>query len=163
MWKRVDSAVEPRVDSRSNIKSYLAPLYPEVSFFPLLPLAFHNVSLSLSPPNYPRQFPSSISPHPPLPYIPLPPFSLSIFFSFLRTLPHRSRDRSVKPHTLGIEYIKVPSFFQLRLYHALFRLSVSLPFLSLSPFLPFRHALTFDRRTLIATASLATSFAVAGS
>jgi len=39
-WKRVDSVVEPRVGSRSNIKSYLAPLYPEVSFFPPFSFSF---------------------------------------------------------------------------------------------------------------------------
>lgn len=86
------------------------------------------------PASFPRRFHRTL-----LLYIPFPSFSLSVFFLpffLLRTLLHRSRDRSVKPHTLGIEYIKVPSFFLLRLYHALFRLSVSLFFsLSLSIYL----------------------------
>lgn len=67
---------------------------------------------------------SSISPHPSTTHpTPLTP----------RTLPRCSRDRSVKPHTLGIEYIKVPSILSLQLYYASFRPSVFF-FLSLFTF-----------------------------
>lgn len=113
----------------------------------ILPAGFPrdvSVSLSLSP-NYPRQ----LSLHP------------AVDFSVVSLrAPFRNRDRSVKPHTLSMEYIKVPSFLSLQTLFRSFR-SVRLALsLSVSLVRPSRdpprtssfcsRALTFDRRTLIA-------------
>lgn len=125
--------------AHDQILSLIWRRFTQKSPFPLLfPPAFLDVSLSLSPPNYPRQLLVDFT----APF--LLSFRSTLSSSSSRTLPRRSRDRSVKPHTLGIEYIKVPSILSLQLFLLRFFSSLRV-FFFLSPFLPFRHALTFDR------------------
>lgn len=112
--------------AHDQILSLIWRRFTQKSPFSLLfPPAFLDVSFSLPPPNYPRQLLVDFT----APFHPSPP----------RTLPRCSRDRSVKPHTLGIEYIKVPSILSLQLYYASFRSSVlflSLPFYLSGTLLP---------------------------